>query len=216
MKNKQNYLLRSSFAFLFFVMLGYTVQFYPDTLVPFDSSIQNAVRGSLPESATSIFKAITFMGNVLTQVILVALFTSFFFLKKWKIEAIFMLINGVAAGLLIVGFKHLYQRVRPGVDHLVHAGGYSFPSGHAMGSFLIFGTLIIIIHDHVKTVSVRVTMEILLALLILMVGLSRIYLGVHFPSDVIAGYILAFGILNAAYPFYDKKRFEWRFHSKQN
>lgn len=71
MTNKQHYLLKSSFAFLIFVMIGYTVQFYPNTLHGFDSYVQNAVRGQLPSHLTSMFKAITVMGNVLTQFILV-------------------------------------------------------------------------------------------------------------------------------------------------
>ena len=52
-------------------------------------------------------------------------------------------------------------------------------------------------------------------LLIALVGLSRIYVGVHFPTDVLAGFTLAFGLLNVIYPTYDRIRFEWRFQSKQ-
>lgn len=196
-------------------MLGYTVQFYPNTLHWFDSSIQNAVRGQLPNNLTSIFKAITVIGNVLTQFILVFLFAAIFYFKKWKIEALLVLINGAVAGILIVAFKHVYQRLRPDLEHLVHAGGFSFPSGHSLGSFLIFGTLIIIIHDRVKHRLLKYFLQVILGLLILLIGLSRIYLGVHYPSDVFGGFVLGYGILNLIYPYYLKKRFEWRFHSKQ-
>ena len=51
--------------------------------------------------------------------------------------------------------------------------------------------------------------------MIALVGLSRIYVGVHYPTDVLAGFTLAFGLLNVIYPTYDRIRFEWRFQSKQ-
>lgn len=215
MTNKQHYLLKSSFAFLIFVMIGYTVQFYPNTLHGFDSYVQNAVRGQLPSHLTSMFKAITVMGNVLTQFILVFLFAAIFYIKKWKIEALLVLINGAIAGILIVAFKQVYQRIRPDLEHLVHAGGFSFPSGHSLGSFLILGSLIIIIHDRVKHGFLKYSLQLILGFLILLIGLSRIYVGVHYPSDVFAGFVLGYGILNLIYPYYLKKRFEWRFHSKQ-
>lgn len=215
MKNRQEYLLRSSFAFLFFVMLGYTVQFYPETLVSFDKSIQETIRGTLPERATYFFRAITYMGNVSTQIAVVVIVTILLFLKKWKAEALFFLANGVLAGLLISGFKLIYQRARPTLEHIVYAGGFSFPSGHAMGSFIIYGAIVLILLNRFQHKTIRLILILAFSSLILLIGLSRIYLGVHYPTDVIGGFTFAYGVLNLLYPFYMKKRFEWRFQSKQ-
>ncbi|CAM4128634.1 phosphatase [Streptococcus penaeicida] len=215
MKNRQEYLLRSSFAFLFFVMLGYTVQFYPETLVSFDKSIQETIRGTLPERATYFFRAITYMGNVSTQIAVVVIVTILLFLKKWKAEALFFLSNGVLAGLLISGFKLIYQRARPTLEHIVYAGGFSFPSGHAMGSFIIYGAILLILLNRFQHKTIRLILILAFSSLILLIGLSRIYLGVHYPTDVIGGFTFAYGVLNLLYPFYMKKRFEWRFQSKQ-
>ncbi|VTS18969.1 PAP2 superfamily protein [Streptococcus pseudoporcinus] len=215
MKTKQTYLLRSSFAFLIFVMLGYTVQFYPYSLVVFDDRVQNAIRGSLPDQLTSVFRAITYMGNVSTQVLVVALLTILFLIKKWKTEALFQLTNGLLAGLLVTGFKFVYQRARPSLEHIVYAGGYSFPSGHAMGAMMIYGALMVILLGRFQKKSTKILVILTFSTLILLIGLSRIYLGVHYPTDVIGGFVLGYGILNLLYPYYKEKRFEWRFQSKQ-
>ncbi|MGT2958617.1 phosphatase [Streptococcus bovimastitidis] len=215
MKNRQEYLLRSSFAFLFFVMLGYTVQFYPETLVAFDKSIQETIRGTLPEQATHFFRTITYMGNVSTQTAVVVIVTILLFLIKWKAEALFFLANGVLAGILISGFKLIYQRARPTLEHIVYAGGFSFPSGHAMGSFMIYGAILLILLNRFQDKTIRLILILAFFSLILLIGLSRIYLGVHYPTDVIGGFTIAYGVLNLLYPFYIKKRFEWRFQSKQ-
>ncbi|EHI70012.1 phosphatase PAP2 family protein [Streptococcus ictaluri] len=216
MKNKQTHFLKSSFAMLFFVMIGYTVKFFPESLTAIDSSIQSTVRGSLPEGVTQLFKLITVVGNVKTQILIVALASLFCAVLKWKAEAYFILANGLVAAVLISGFKLLYQRPRPSISHLVHAGGFSFPSGHAMGSMLILGALLIISYQRLSSKDLQITAVIFFSILIALIGLSRVYLGVHYPSDVLAGFILGFGILHLLFPFYDQKRFEWRFQMKQD
>ena len=59
MKNKQTFLMKGSFALLLFVIIGYVVKFYPENLLPFDSSVQATIRGDLPETLTLIFRGIT-------------------------------------------------------------------------------------------------------------------------------------------------------------
>lgn len=216
MKNKQLYLTRASFAILAFVMLGYVVRFYPEQLVVFDQPIQSAIRGSLPNFLTSLFKSITLVGNTSTQVILVLAISAFlYFVKKWKVEAGLVALSGVLAGVLIVVLKNIYDRPRPSIEHLVHADGFSFPSGHSLGAFLIFGSLLIVLHQRLEKSWRKTVFEALLVLLIAFIGLSRIYLGVHYPTDVLAGFVMGYGVLNLLYPFYDQKRFEWRFQAKQ-
>lgn len=215
MNNKQEYLLKSSFAFLIFVLIGYTVQFYPETLNSFDTTIQSFVRGQLPDGLTQFFRLITVSGNVLSQVIIVAVATIIFFLLKWKSEAYFILASGSLAGIIIMVMKLIYHRHRPTLEHLVFAPGFSFPSGHALGSIMIFGALALILMGRVHSRGAKLAIQILIAMFIILVGLSRIYLGVHFPSDVIGGFVLGYGVLNLLYYYYNQKRFEWRFQSIQ-
>ncbi|VTY24585.1 phosphatase PAP2 family protein [uncultured Streptococcus sp.] len=215
MKHKQIHYIYTSFALLLFVALGYMVKFYPEALTGFDSSIQTWVRGDLPTGLTHFFKAVTVLGNTPVQAIIAIVAVIWLYLNQYKSEAIFVGTSGVLASIMIVSLKYIYQRPRPSITHLVHAGGYSFPSGHSLGTFMILGAIAIVLAQRLAKKGAKVVIYIVTGLLIALVGLSRIYMGVHYPTDVLAGFTLAFGLLNAIYPTYDRIRFEWRFQSKQ-
>ncbi|HES0494615.1 TPA: phosphatase PAP2 family protein, partial [Streptococcus pyogenes] len=76
--------------------------------------------------------------------------------------------------------------------------------------------LLIICYQRLHSKLLQFVTSMIFIILILVIGLSRIYLGVHYPSDILAGFVLGFGILQFIYPFYKKKRFEWRFLLKQD
>lgn len=118
-------------------------------------------------------------------------------------------------GLLIKLLKGVYQRPRPVLQHLVVESGFSFPSGHALASTLIFGTLLIIVSQRVQTVQTKRLLQGLLIAMILLIVMSRVYLGVHYPTDVLGSLLLGVGILYIEFPYYDKVRFQWRFAGKQ-
>ena len=209
MKHKHTHYIYASFAFLLFVALGYMVKFYPEALTGFDSNIQTWVRGDLPGGLTAFFKMITTLGNTSVQAVI------WLYLRQYKAEAIFVGTSGVLASIMIMSLKYIYQRPRPSITHLVHAGGYSFPSGHSLGTFMILGAIAIVLTQRLVKKAAKTAVYGITGLLIFLVGLSRIYVGVHYPTDVLAGFTLAFGLLNAIYPTYDRIRFEWRFQSKQ-
>ena len=93
--------------------------------------------------------------------------------------------------------------------------GFSFPSGHSLAVTIMVGTLIVILSQRIKNTVWRKIVQILLSLYIVSVLVSRIYLGVHYPSDVIASLCVGLGVLFMEFPFYDKLRFQWRFKGKQ-
>ena len=215
MKDKQTYLTKGSFALLLFVILGYVVMFYPEQLIPFDSSIQTAIRGDLPVILTTTFRGITRLIDLPIVISWAILLTVIFYLKKWKSESLLVAGNLSLAGILIVSLKHLYQRPRPEILHLVEEEGFSFPSGHSLAVTLLIGSLIIIVGQRVKDRTVRLILQILLGIYLVSVIISRVYLGVHYPSDVLASLCLGLVILFIEFPFYDKLRFQWRFTGKQ-
>ena len=215
MKNKQSYLTKGSFALLLFVILGYMVKFYPEQLVAFDSPIQTWLRGDFPTALTTFFKLVTSFIDPLGIIIWVSALVLFFLYKKWKLEAALLAGNLVLHGILIKLIKLVYQRSRPSISHLVEEGGYSFPSGHAMATAIVVGTLIIIVQQRMQNQQIKRLVQGLLLLFILTIMASRVYLGVHYPTDVIGGVLLGFAILNIEFPFYDKLRFQWRFKGKQ-
>ena len=215
MKNKQSYLTKGSFALLLFVILGYMVKFYPEQLISFDTPIQTWLRGDLPAALTTFFKLVTSFIDPLGIIIWVSALVLFFLYKKWKLEAALLAGNLVLHGILIKLIKLVYQRSRPSISHLVEEGGYSFPSGHAMATAIVVGTLIIIVQQRMQNQQIKRLVQGLLLLFILTIMASRVYLGVHYPTDVIGGTLLGFAILNIEFPFYDKLRFQWRFTGKQ-
>lgn len=215
MKDKQTYLMKGSFALLLFMIIGYIVKFYPEMLVGFDQPIQTAIRGDLPETLTLLFLAITHLIDIPVIISWVLIVAFIFYRKQWKMESYLMLGNLTLAGILIVTFKNIYQRPRPEILHLVEEKGFSFPSGHSLAVTIMVGTLIVILSQRIKNTVWRKIVQILLSLYIVSVLVSRIYLGVHYPSDVIASLCVGLGVLFMEFPFYDKLRFQWRFKGKQ-
>ena len=215
MKDKQTYLTKGSFALLLFVILGYVVKFYPEQLQTLDSSVQTAIRGDLPETLTLIFRGITRLIDLPVVISWAIILVAIFYLKKWKSESLLVAGNLSLAGILIVSLKHLYQRPRPDILHLVEEKGFSFPSGHSLAVTLLIGSLIIILGQRVKSTRLKLPLQSLLGIYLVSVLVSRVYLGVHYPSDVLASLCLGLGILFIEFPIYDKLRFKWRFTGKQ-
>ena len=215
MKDKQTFMMKGSFALLLFMIIGYIVKFYPEMLVGFDQPIQTAIRGDLPETLTLLFRAITHLIDIPVIISWVLIVAFIFYRKQWKMESYLMLGNLALAGILIVTFKNIYQRPRPEILHLVEEKVFSFPSGHSLAVTIMVGTLIVILSQRIKNTVWRKIVQILLSLYIVSVLVSRIYLGVHYPSDVIASLCMGLGVLFMEFPYYDKLRFQWRFKGKQ-
>jgi len=111
---------------------------------------------------------------------------------KWKREAVIFLIANAGELILNFSLKAFYRRPRPeGFFGYDLPPSYSFPSGHALGSFCFFGILAWLLAANVESTRSKQAIYVSAALLVLIIGLSRIYLGVHYPSDVVAGYLVA-------------------------
>jgi len=109
--------------------------------------------------------------------------------------ALWSLVTLVVGGVLGVVLKILVERARPTLDQPVaHANGFSFPSGHALNSFLAVGILLLVFLP-VLTTAGRVVAYTLGAFLVLLTGFDRVALGVHYVSDVVAGWIVALACL---------------------
>lgn len=215
MKNKQTFLTKGSFALLLFVILGYVVKFHPNYLKDFDSLIQITLRGDLPHTLTFFFSSVTSLINTPVIMTWVAVLAGFFLYKKWWSEAILLIGNLALTGLLVAFLKNIYQHSRPAIQHLVEEGGFSFPSGHSLASTLIFGTLLIIVSQRIKSVQTKRILQSLMIVMIFIIMTSRVYLGVHYPTDVLGSFLLGLGVLHVEFPYYDKLRFQWRFKGKQ-
>lgn len=207
MKNKSLYHLIGSFTLLFFAVLCYIVRFYPDTLSGFDHSIIHGVHRLYPQM-NDYFLWVTKFANPITIVLLSIVFVGLFYFNKQKITALWLgagmvLISGALNHLL----KIFFQRERPTVlTHMVTEHSFSFPSGHSTASTLLYGTLIFVLPLFIKEKTPRLIGQIILGLLIFSIMISRIYLGVHYPSDVLAGMLLGSSWLFFTYHYYQQKK----------
>lgn len=91
--------------------------------------------------------------------------------------------------------KNVIQRPRPSGIRLIIESGYSFPSGHSMASMTFYGFLIYLIYKYVKNKKIKWALISILSILIATIGLSRIYLGVHYISDVLGGFLISISYL---------------------
>jgi membrane-associated phospholipid phosphatase len=130
----------------------------------------------------------------------------FLFIRRHKWYSIKVPVIAVGSISLNLLLKFLFDRERPIIPHLVKSYGLSFPSGHAMISASFYGLLIYLIWVNVKNPVWRWTLVIILAIFILTIGFSRVYLHVHYASDVLAGF--SAGLLWVIIAVYCLKRLE--------
>ena len=98
--------------------------------------------------------------------------------------------------LINQGFKYIIQRPRPPLEErLISQSGYSYPSGHSMMAMCLYGVLIYLINTKLKNKKLKIILTIILSIIILLIGVSRIYVRVHYPSDVLGAYLLTILIL---------------------
>lgn len=108
-------------------------------------------------------------------------------IKKYDVTA-FIVINVGCFGLGAMALlKDFFARARPDVIQLVPVRGFSFPSGHSMNAILLYGSIIILLHYYMEKRPIRLMLMLFFATLIIIIPISRVYLGVHFLSDVIGG-----------------------------
>lgn len=171
--------------FLFFVIfLAIAEDVFEQEIFEFDSVVYNFLVNNRNEVLNNFFKIITQFGSALVLIIIAILCVIFIRDKKYKI---LVPANLVTIAIINIVLKNFFLRPRPNELRLIEETGYSFPSGHAMASTAFYGLIIYIVHEKVENKILRNTICIMLGLLILLISISRIYVGVHYTSDVIAG-----------------------------
>lgn len=146
----------------------------------------------ISDFATPIAKFITNFGGAIFLIILTILLIVV--LKNKKV-GLSICINLVVVTILNQLLKRLLQRPRPTEFRIIEETGYSFPSGHSMVSMAFYGYLIYLIYRFVKNKYLKSISIVLLSLLICLIGISRIYLGVHYTSDVLGGFLISISYL---------------------
>ena len=133
---------------------------------------------------TKIFKIITTFASTKFFIFISGLIL---ILHENKVKAL-VIVGCFSSAILVTIMKHIIKRERPNIKRLVHEKGYSYPSGHALNGTMFYGLLISLLYF--SNLDIKILLISMLVILILFIGISRIYLGVHYFSDVIGGLFL--------------------------
>ncbi|MFB6467437.1 phosphatase PAP2 family protein [Cytobacillus sp. Hz8] len=190
-----NLKFRLSIAFLLSVLflIGFSsiaIWVSASDIIQFDRHIIAFVQGFETPILTKIMKFFTFIGST-TPVIVISFFVIIFLytVLKHRRELVFF-IGGLMGSVLLNHFLKVYfHRARPAFHRLIEIGGYSFPSGHAMSAFMVYGMITYLLWRHISNRFGRIFLVIFSSCMIIGIGLSRIYLGVHYPTDILGGYL---------------------------
>ncbi|MGV3243928.1 phosphatase PAP2 family protein [Staphylococcus sp. 11261D007BR] len=153
-----------------------------------DKEVYEFIYSSESFITTSIFFGATQIGEVWMMITLSLIVAVLLLLYRYKVEALFFALTMILSGISNPILKNIFDRERPTILRLIDISGFSFPSGHAMGSTAFFGSLIYISHRILKGKSKSFVIA-LSVLFIILISSSRVYLGVHYPTDILAGII---------------------------
>lgn len=181
---------------LFIILLLLVVTIYlliiTNNIQSFDNAIYNIVSKFISEPFTVFAKIVTTLGSAYILVLLCISLT----IVLWKkIYGKYIFLNLGIIFLINQSLKFLIQRQRPMGYNLIIENGFSFPSGHSMISMAIYGYIIYLTYKNIKNSYLKWSLIGILSLIILLIGISRIYLGVHYASDVLAGFLLSIAYL---------------------
>ena len=156
----------------------------------FDLAVRSWVHQFASPAMTRIMTVISALGYKILIIELVVALAVFLYVG-WRRAAAWLAVTMAGAQALDVALKYAFHRERPPVFFGTEPGSYSFPSGHALSSFCFYGVMAGLIAARVRSPALRIAVWALAALLVIAIGVSRVYLGMHYPSDVIGGYLAA-------------------------
>lgn len=199
-KEKKNWLSILTIEFLFVLLLLFAliIFIYAIRMVfivektDLDETVFKAIAPYIKPGLTAVMSFITFLGKHDLLIPLNFVLIAFFIYRKEKWFATRIAALSLSSLLLMFTLKLFFQRQRPDLPVIGDVAGYSFPSGHALMSVVFYGLFIHMIWHEVKTPWLRNVLVTLLGLMILLIAFSRIYLRVHYASDVIAGIAVGF------------------------
>lgn len=159
----------------------------------FETTFYNFISQYISTKFTLFFKTITYLGGPVAITLFCIVLLVFH--QTRKSYGVPICITLVSSYILNTILKHIFVRPRPDILRLVTEKSYSFPSGHSMINASIYTILILLLLKNADKKGKRIIVSVSLLVLLGLIGLSRIYLGVHYLGDVIAGWIL--GVLVA-------------------
>ncbi|WP_246281346.1 phosphatase PAP2 family protein [Saccharibacillus qingshengii] len=172
-----------------FVLIAMLVGSGHQSVMNFDHKWIGRIQNQETPTWTSVAETLSWIGSTQVVIVLVvALLLFLLLIPRLRWEALLVVCATGGSALLNILLKNLFRRDRPDINRLAEESTFSFPSGHSMGAFALYGILAYVLWRLIEPLPLRIIALLLCILLTLTIGLSRIYLGVHYPSDVIGGY----------------------------
>ena len=177
------------FFFALVIFILFTVLVITNNIAWFDDPVYNFLHAMFQDKTTIFFLIITSLSSpfVLIVMSLLLLITN----KDHKLSFL-VILNLLLSTIGNTILKLIFLRERPSDFPLIQESGYSYPSGHSMISMAYYGILIYIVRQTDWSKKTKIIFSICLGLIIFLIGCSRIYLRVHYPSDVVAGFAISF------------------------
>lgn len=171
-----------------YIFLKLSHKIIENEIIFFDSIIMNYLYSLHSPFLTSIMKFITFFGGEIFIGSAIIITILFLYIKRHKKDALifgFILLFGIILNLFLKG---IFERARPDLFTMIIEKTYSFPSGHSMNSFVFFISISYFVFHNSHNKKLGLILSLASAILVFLIGISRVYLGVHYPSDVLGGY----------------------------
>ncbi len=188
------------------LLLGFgiwTILVMKQPLNQIDQQVAAFVQSYESDMMTRFMMMFSFLGSTKTTIMIAALTMIILFaVLKHRSELLFFVaaLGGAAAFNQLL--KLLFHRERPTIYRMVEETGFSYPSGHTMGAMAMYGAIVFLLWRHIKSKKGRTVLIFVSVFAIIMIGLSRIYLGVHYPSDIVGGLMASALWLSAVIWFY--------------
>ncbi|MFC3344581.1 phosphatase PAP2 family protein [Paenibacillus abyssi] len=178
------------FSFIGFCAIAMTFQL--DAVGVIDGWIIQSIQQQEAPFWTGFMKLLSFIGSgqivtVFSGIAALLLIN----LYKRRTEALFFLVTVIGSALLNILLKLYFQRERPDLHTLITETGYSFPSGHSMNAFTFYGIVSYLFWRRIQSKRAKSLLLGFSSLMIVLIGISRVYLGVHYPSDIAGAYLIS-------------------------
>ena len=208
MKNKKFKIYGVIIFIAVLVFIGVAVGVQTGYLDGFDDAVRYRVYSIRNEKLTMFWKFITHSGDSEIVIMLgIVLLLVKSLRNKYGVK---FAIAALSSTAIYQGMKYIFQRPRPDIAlRLIEESGYSFPSGHSMNCLVSYGILAYLLLRYCENRKLAKLLSIGLGLIIILIGLSRVYVGVHFPTDVIGGWSLGIAVLVAM--MYAFEKFDGRY-----
>ncbi|MBV1703161.1 MAG: phosphatase PAP2 family protein [Hyphomicrobiales bacterium] len=189
MRKRSRFLVLAGIATALFCGLAIAMQ--TNHLAGLDSAIRMGAHGLASPLLTQLAQQMSWFGDLAVLGLFGAVAVAVLLRRRHRDAALFLVLTMLGALALENGLKFSFQRVRPPAFFGPEPWTYSFPSGHALFSACFYGAIAIVTSRAMQSTARKAVVWIVTVALVLMIGGARIYLGVHYPSDVMGGYLVA-------------------------